>query len=106
MNEVESVGWVQICPYLGVTPPHPLVAKQDSIGKQVMSIYDFFKDENPTDPMGSFTKHYTSLAKETGLKETKLQQMMNSINMIKVARNAKTLYNRTRRNLGRVGIKV
>ena len=105
LQGVES-SWVQLCPFLGVRPPHPLIAKQDPLGKQVMELYDFFKQENPSDPMGAFTKHYASLAKETGLKETKLQQMTNSINMIQVARNAKTLYNRTKRSLGNVGIKI
>ena len=97
--------WVKLCPYLGVTPPHPLVAQQDKTAQEVMSIHSFFKENYPDDPFKAFMKHYTNLAK-TPVNESKITQMKNSINMMKILREAKLLKTRTERELRGLGFKV
>ena len=97
--------WVKLCPYLGVVPPHPLVANQDQTAKDVIEIYDYFKENFPDDPFKGFVKHYTTLAK-TPINENKITQMKNSINLFKVLKQAKLLQRRTEKQLRDSGIKL
>lgn len=98
--------WVKLCPYLGVTPPHPLVAQQDQTAKEVMDIYSFFKERNPTDPFQAFVKHYTALAKKPGMNESKLSQIKNSISLLKIVRESGLLRRRTEKQLRDMGVKL
>lgn len=97
--------WVKLCPYLGVTPPHPLVAEQDKTAQEVKSIYEFFKEEHPDDPFKGFVKHFTTLAK-TPTNETKMTQVKNSIGLLKILRESKLLKRRTESQLRGMGIKL
>lgn len=76
--------WVKICPFLAVTPPHPLASEYDDSVKKVRDIYSFFASRKPEAPIEAFLEHYSRLARIPNISETKLQQVYNSVNMLKI----------------------
>lgn len=103
---MEEVGWVKICPFLEVRAPHPLLAEQDSGSKDVKEIYEFFQSEDPHDPMGKFMEHYNRLASIPSPGETKLQQVLRSVRLINIMRQAKMSEKHTKKALSKMGIKT
>lgn len=104
-TQVES-GWVNMCPYLEVRAPHPLVADQDPTTKDVKEVYEFFKSEDSQDPMGKFLEQYNRLPRIPGPGETKMAQVLRAVRLIKIMRQAKVTEKQTIKTLEKMGIKV
>lgn len=98
--------WVKLCPYLQVRAPHPLVADQDPTTKDVREIYDFFKGEDSKDTVGTFLKHYNNLPQIPGVGETKIHQVLTSIRLMKMVRQAKLTGEQAKKALNSLGIKT
>lgn len=97
--------WVNLCPYLQVRPPHPLVADQDPCARDVKEVYEFFKNEDPQDAMGKFMAHYNQLPTIPGPGESKISQVLRSIRLVKILRQAKFSQKQTLKALEKIGIK-
>lgn len=82
--------WVKLCPYLELDPPNPLASDFKEKTKDLMKVYEFFKERNPQNFMHDFLKHYTKLPQRTKSGESKIEQVMKSINLIKIAQKLKT----------------
>lgn len=110
MDTVPTAGveseWVKLCPYLQVRAPHPLVADQDMNTKDVREIYDFFRGEDPKDAVGTFLKHFNRLPQIPGPGESKISQVLMSIRLMKMLRQAKLTEAQTKDTLGKMGIKL
>ena len=103
---MEDVGWVKICPFVEVNAPHPLLADQDPSAKDVKEIYNFFQEEDHMNPMAKFMEHYNSLAHIPNPGQSKLQQVLHSIRLIKMARQAKLSEKHMKKSLKQMGIKI
>lgn len=98
--------WVKLCPYLQVRAPHPLIADQDVNTRDVREIYDFFKEEDPKDTIGTFLKHFNQLSTIPGPGETKIAQVLMSIRLKKMIRQAKLTGKQAEDTLKKLGIKI
>lgn len=98
--------WVRLCPYLQVRAPHPLIADQDRTTKDVREIYDFFKDQDPKDAVGTFLKHYNKLPQIPGVGESKIGQVLMSIRLMKMVKQAKLTEVQTKKTLEKLGISI
>lgn len=93
-----SADWVKFCPYLNVDVPKPLAPDTDEI-KTVKDIYEFYKDMNPANPFKEFIKHYTKLPNRPSLNQSKLDQVVVAVGLMKLAR-------KTKGELMNLGIKI
>lgn len=89
--------WVKLCPMLQIEPPHPLAGDFDSRTKEVMEIYDFFKEVEPLNPVGAFLEHFNRLPVSPSIHETKIGQVTKSVRLLKLAR-------KTQAELAQMGI--
>lgn len=106
-NDVSSVesGWVKLCPFLEVTPAHPLSAHNDSESKSVIEIYEFCKGMNPNSPLSEFKKLFNRLPVIPKPGETRLTQTLKAIKLLKIAQDALDTHNNTKKALKHLGIK-
>lgn len=102
---VES-GWVKLCPYLEVRPPHPMAASQDMNAKDVMEIFDFYKGENSEKPFESFMEHFKRMPVIPRAGETKLSSFLRMIRLLKIARKSGMTPYKTTRFLHKAGIET
>ena len=82
--------WVKVCPYLQVEPPNPRDSDYHEKVKDVMEIYSFFKEENPSDFLKEFLRLYTKLSSVPDLNDTKTSQMLKAVKLLKIARNTRS----------------
>ena len=106
MNEVPiESGWVNLCPYLEVTPAHPLMAKDDPTSKSVMEIYNYCVEVSPNSPVSEFKKLFNRLPAIPKQGETKLSQALKAIKLLRISRDAIATQSNTKKALKYLGIK-
>ena len=107
MSDVSAIesGWVKFCPFLEVTPAHPMAAHEDASSKSVMEIYDYFKEINPNSPMAAFKELFNRLPVIPRAGETRLSQTLKAIKLLKIVRESELTGANTRKALKHLGIK-
>lgn len=82
---MDDVNWVKLCPYLQFEQPHPLDYDKDIKIKPVVLVYNYFKDKCGDKYLNGFLDHYNKLPSIPRYGQTKLEQVVESINLLNLA---------------------
>lgn len=78
--------WLKVCGHLEIKPPHPMAAEIDPNVSDVKEIISHFKSQDEKMWYENFLKHYSQLSTKPSRGESKLQQMIKSIRLMKIAK--------------------